>query len=268
MKTLADKCKWFEKNFSPEKMIPELPVILRLDGENFSTWSKDFNKPFDEGFANLMVESAKFLCGETNAIISYVCSDEITLILYSDSFDKAIYNDGKKQKIISKLTGKLGSYFNDIKSNYVNNKKLANFDCRIYQVPTLEWATKQLLWREYDATKNSISMLAQANFLHKSLQNLNGSQMQDKLMVEKGINWNDLPAKFKRGTYVQRKLVSTPFTSIELDNLPEKHRARQFSNESFERHVVSVVDMPIFSKIQNKIDVVFNCQTPILYADK
>jgi tRNA(His) 5'-end guanylyltransferase len=92
--------------------------------------------------------------------------------------------------------------------------------------------------------------------------------MQEKLMLEKNINWNDLPAKFKRGTYVQRKLVSTPFSDIELENLPEKHRARKFPNESFERHVISVVDMPIFSKIQNKVDVIFNGQNPILYADK
>lgn len=135
---LGDWCKWLEKNFSPEVMIPTLPVIIRLDGNNFHNWTKGLKRPFDENLTQLMIETTKFLVKETNAVVGYCQSDEITLILYSADRKSAIYNDGKKQKILSKLTGKCVIYFNEQRKKYLpNHNKLANFDCRIYQTPTL-----------------------------------------------------------------------------------------------------------------------------------
>ena len=106
-KTLGDACKWFEKNFSPEIMIPELPVIVRLDGNNFHSWTKGCKRPYDEQLSSLMIETTKFLVKETNAVVGYTQSDEITLILYSNNIKSSIYQDGKKQKITSKLTANL-----------------------------------------------------------------------------------------------------------------------------------------------------------------
>lgn len=263
---LGDWCKWLEKNFSPDVMIPKLPVIIRLDGNNFSSWTRNLNKPFDEGLNNLMVDTLKFLVEETNAVIGYHQSDEISLILYSDYRDSGIYNDGKKQKILSKLTGKCVTFFNEKRKEYLpNQNKIANFDCRIYQTPTLLDACSQLLWRENDATKNSISMLARSLFSHKELQNLNYNQMQDKMMLEKGVNWNDLPVKFKRGVYIRRVKTYKPYSKEEIDSLPEKHNARKTPDLVIERNVISQIDMPIFNKIDNKVEVVFNGANPIEY---
>ena len=58
---IADWCKWLEKNFSPDIMIPTLPVIIRLDGVNFSKWTNKLKKPFDADLTKLMVETTKFL---------------------------------------------------------------------------------------------------------------------------------------------------------------------------------------------------------------
>lgn len=263
---LADWCKWLEKHFSPEIMIPKLPVIIRLDGNNFSKWTKGLNKPFDNNLTELMVELTKFLVEETNAVIGYHQSDEITLILYSPSKKSAIYNDGKKQKILSKLTGLTATFFNEKRRELLpNHDKLANFDCRIYQTPTLEDGVAQLIWRENDATRNSISMLAQSNFSHNEVENKNTDQMQDMLMLEKGINWNDLAVKFKRGTYVRRVKTSRPFTPEEIATLPEKHQARRNPDLVIERNVISVVDMPIFNKVTNRVDVVFNGAEPEIF---
>ncbi len=262
---LGDWCKWFEKNFSPEIMIPELPVIIRLDGNNFHTWTKGLRRPFDEDLVNLMVDSTKFLVKETNAVVGYTQSDEITLILYSADKKSSIYNDGKKQKILSKLTGKFVSYFNERRKHYLpNHNKVANFDCRIYQVPSLHWACNQLLWRENDASKNSVSMLAQSLFPHSELQKLNGSQMQDKMMLEKGVNWNDLPVKYKRGSYVKRIVTSKPFTADELSKLPPNHNAHKNPGLVVERSVIKTVEYPVFSKIMNQIGVIFNNAEPMV----
>ena len=262
---LSDYCKFLEKNFSNEIMIPTLPVIVRLDGENFSRWSSKLKKPFDEGLNNLMVDTLKYLVKETSAIVGYHQSDEITLILYSSDRNKQIYHDGKKQKILSKLTGKCVTYFNERRPYYLlNHNKPANFDCRIYQTPTLHDACVQLLWRENDCTKNSVSMLAQSLFSHKDLQDLNGNEMQDKMMLEKNVNWNDLPIKYKRGTYVKRIKTSRPFSVEELQNLSENHNAHKVPDMVIERSIIKEIEYPIFSKITNPVDVIFNDMDPIL----
>lgn len=264
-KNLSDWCKWLEKNFSPEVMIPTLPVIIRLDGNNFHNWTKGLKRPFDEDLTDLMVDTTKMLVQETNAVIGYTQSDEITLILYSGDRKTAIYNDGKKQKILSKLSGKLTPYFNETRKKYLpNHDKIANFDARIYQTPTLHDAAIQLLWRENDATKNSISMLAQSLFPHQELQNLDGNQMQEKMWKEKGVNWNDLQVKFKRGSYVKRVVTSKPFSAEEISSLPPKHKAHQDPNLIIERSIISSVELPIFNSIKNKADVVFFDVEPIV----
>jgi tRNA(His) 5'-end guanylyltransferase len=165
--TISDWCKWLERNFSPDVMIPTLPVIIRLDGVGFSKWTKGLEKPFDSRLTELMIDTAKFLVKETGAIISYHQSDEITLILYSSDRKSALYNDGKKQKILSKLTAKCVNFFNERRKELLpDHNKIAVFDARIYQTPTLHDACVQLIWRENDATKNSVSMLAQSLFSH------------------------------------------------------------------------------------------------------
>jgi tRNA(His) guanylyltransferase len=266
--TLGDWCKWLEKNFSNEIMIPTLPVIIRLDGNNFHTWTKGLERPFDSKLSDLMIDTTKFLVQETNAVIGYTQSDEITLILYSRDRKSSIYNDGKKQKILSKLTGKLTPYFNERRKYYLpNHDKIANFDCRIYQTPTLHDACVQLLWRENDATKNSKSMLAQSLFPHADLQELNGNQLQDKMKLEKNVNWNDLEARYKRGSYVRRVRTSKPFTPEELETLPKAHNAHKNPDLLIERNIVSEIDMPIFSKITNQEEVVFFGADPILFLE-
>jgi len=258
-KTLGDVCKWFEKNFSPEIMIPELPVIIRCDGNNFHSWTKDCQRPYDESLSKLMIETTKFLVKETNAVVGYTQSDEITLILYSSNMKSAIYQDGKKQKILSKLPAKLVNFFNQNKDKYGFEKKpYAVFDCRIYQVPTLEWATKQLLWRELDATKNSISMAAQSMFPYGELLGLHSNELQEKMFIEKNINWNDYPTFFKRGTYVKRTKVIKKLTEDELLELPEKHHARKNPDIEIERNILTIMDIPKLSSVEDKVSLFFN----------
>ena len=263
--TLGDWCKFLEKNFSPEIMIPTLPVIIRLDGNNFHNWTKGLEKPFDKKLTELMIETTKFLVQETNAVVGYTQSDEITLILYSNDRKSSIYNDGKKQKILSKLTAKCVNFFNEKRKELLPaHNKVVAFDCRIYQTPTLHDACVQLLWRENDATKNSIQMLARSLFSHKQLQNLNGNEMQNKMMLEKNVNWNNLEAKLKRGTYVKRVKTSKPFTADELKDLPPMHQAHKNPDLIIERSVIKEIEYPIFNKIENKVEVIFEDKDYIL----
>lgn len=267
--TIGEWCKFLEANFTGDVMIPTLPVIIRLDGNNFHKWTRGLERPFDRKLTELMTETTKHLVQETNAVVGYTQSDEITLILYSNDRKRLIYNNGKKQKILSKLTAKCVNFFNEKRKEILpTHDKVALFDCRIYQVPTLHDACVQLLWRENDATKNSISMLAQSLFSHKDLQNLNGSEMQDKMMLEKGVNWNDLEAKLKRGTYIKRVKTSKPFSTNELADLPPMHQAHKNPDLIIERSIFKEIEYPIFNTIENKVDVIFFDAKPITTRDE
>jgi len=93
---------------------------------------------------------------------------------------------------------------------------------------------------------------------------MNRSQMQDKLMLEKNVNWNDLPAKYKRGVYVKRTKVSSAFSAEELSELPPMHNAHKNPDLVIERSVIKEIVYPIFNKIKNKAEVIFEDAEPIL----
>jgi tRNA(His) 5'-end guanylyltransferase len=262
---MGDWCKFLEKNFTPEIMIPTLPVIIRLDGNNFHNWTKGLNRPFEENLTDLMIDTTKFLVKETNAVIGYTQSDEITLILYSSDRASSIYHDGKKQKILSKLTAKCTQYFNDKRKEYLpNHNKNAIFDCRIYQVPSLHDACVQLLWRENDAIKNSIYMLAYTMYSENELFKINSTQLKDKMLVEKNVDWNKLPSKFRKGSYVRRINTSRPFTKEELLSLPPKHKAHSNPNLVIQRSIIEQVEFFDLNIVTNLVDVIFNNKVEVI----
>lgn len=262
---LGDRMKMYEKA-GTHQLLPMLPIIARLDGKAFHSFTKNLKKPFDDGFMLLMQNTAKYLVEETNAIIGYTQSDEITLIYYSDNIKSQIFMGGKHSKMISILSSMATAYFNKNLTKYLPSK--ANscplFDCRVFNVPTKTEAVNNLIWREQDAVRNSISMLAQSYFSHKELHKKSCDNMQEMLFQKHGINWNDLPATKKRGTYILRMKTKAPFSAEELEKLPAEHNARKNPNLVVERNMVLPIDLPILTKITNREDVIFDGAYPIL----
>lgn len=254
---LGNRIKMYESQTTGIKMIPRIPVIARLDGKGFSKFTKGLKRPYDQRLSDLMVETTKYLVKETNANCGYTQSDEITLMWYVESYESSVYFDGKLFKMISDLAAMCSVYFNRLLTQYLPEKsdKMPRFDCRVFNVPTLDEAVNTFLWRELDATKNSISMAAQHYYSHKQLDGKTGSEKQE-MLFKKGVNWNDYPTFFKRGTYIQRKRVLTKFTTDELSKLPAKHAARQNPDLEIERWVVDKVELPPLNKIINRVDVI------------
>ena len=139
--------------------------------------------------------------------------------------------------------------------------KLPTFDCRVFNVPNKQEAVNHFMWREWDATKNSITSAANSVYSHSELQDKNSSQKQE-MLFQKGINWNDYPAEFKRGTYIQRKVVERAYLAEELESLPPKHHARLSPDLVVSRMETKVLDMPPLAKVVNQVEVVFNGAAP------
>lgn len=233
---LGKRMKSFYEEISKTRLMRRVPVAIRIDGKAFHTFTKGFQKPFDEVLIKSMQDTMKYLCENIQGcVLGYTQSDEITLILVDyKKLTSSAWFDYEVQKVCSiaasMATIAFNKYFSeninseycvfddelldngDFNPNYKNeylidlyamhvkaSYKGAMFDARCFNIPKEEVANL-IYWRQLDATRNSIQMVGQANFSHKELQNKSCNQIQDMLMTQKGINWNDLPSYQKRGS--------------------------------------------------------------------
>jgi tRNA(His) guanylyltransferase len=260
MNDLGTRMKEYEAQTTSLKLMSNIPIMVRLDGKNFSKFTKDLEDPYDKRLSDLMIETTKYLVKETNANCSYTQSDEISMVFYNDDINSQTYYNGKLFKILTDLSAMCSVYFNYRLKDFLPEKidSLPRFDCRAWNVPNLDEAVNSFLWREQDCTKNSISMAAMANnnFSHEELQGKSGNEKQEMLFAIKGINWNDYPAFFKRGTYVQRKVRTGKMTIEELDKLPPLHDARKNPDLEIKRTFIEVLDLPPIAKVENRVDVI------------
>lgn len=257
---LGDRMKIYEGIETNRKFIPTLPVVARIDGRSFSKFTKGMEVPYDNRMSASMVQTTLELVKATNAIVGYTQSDEITLMWYSDDINSQIFFDGRIFKMTSQLSALATLHFYKNASIHLPEfiHKNPTFDARVWQMPNLVEASNVFLWREWDAVKNSITMAASHYYSHKELHKKNGSDMQE-MLFQKGVNWNDYPDFFKRGTYVRRSTRDIKFSTEDIEKLPKNHAARTNPDLVVTRNVVEVLeDFPILSSIQNRVDVLFN----------
>lgn len=220
---LGTRMKEFYEQVPKFHLYRRTPVAIRIDGKAFHTFTRGFQKPFDEILIKSMQNTMEYLCENIQGcVFGYTQSDEITLILIDyKKLNSDAWFDYEIQKICSiaasmatmafnKFFTKNVNYFemtheyddtiNEYCTTLVNAvEKGATFDARCFNIPKEE-VTNLIYWRQLDATRNSIQMVGQANFSHKELQNKSCNDIQDMLMLQKGINWNDFPTHQKRGS--------------------------------------------------------------------
>ena len=261
---LADRMKLYENIGAGQRLIPNLPVCIRLGGKEFHQWTRGLRRPYDDRLHTLFDETTKFLVEACDAVIGYTQSDEITLILYNGGKpDSQVFFDGRVSKLTSVLASMATAKFNALVPSILPEKRdrMAFFDARVWTVPTEQEAVNCLLWRELDATRNSIQMAAQALYSHKQLHQKNTSEMQEMLW-QKGINWHDYPARFTRGGYFQRRVIERPFTAEELAQLPPLHEARKHPDMMVRRQVIVPLELPPLLKLGNRTEVIFRGCAP------
>lgn len=208
MDKLGSRMKSYESIETMQKFPPNSILCVRIDGRSFSKFTRGLARPYDTRLSTLMIETMKYIVEEHKCLIGYTQSDELNFVLLN-KYEALCDFDAKKQKLISAMASSATAYFNAHLSEYIPEKVggvLPRFDCRIWAVPSEAEASNAILWREQDAIKNSISMLAQHHFSHKELQGVNTGLMKDMLLTQRDIRWDDQPKFFKSGTYAKREL--------------------------------------------------------------
>ncbi len=263
----GDRMKDYEMAEAGRRLMPGLPVCARIDGKRFSRFTEGLSRPFDERMSQLMVSTTRYLVEESAALAGYTQSDEISMLWYDDDPKVQLFLDRRIQKLTSILSSMATAWFNAHIGQALPEKAgaIALFDCRVWALPSREEAANVFLWREIDATKNSVSMAARAHYPHELLHGKSAAEMQE-LLFQKGVNWNDYPGFFKRGTFVLRRGVTRRFATEELDALPPLHAARTNPDLMVTRYEVGPVEMPPFGRVVNRVGVLFAGEEPQVQA--
>jgi tRNA(His) 5'-end guanylyltransferase len=204
---LGDRMKNLE-SVPKTRLVPKLPVLGRLDGKAFHTFTRSMTRPYDERFHRCMWAAANHLCANIQGCqIAYIQSDEITLLLIdTQTYDTQAWFDYEVQKMCSVAAGMCSvAFYEAFMREFPDSrsKTLPSFDARFWNVPVHE-VSNAFLWRQRDAERNSLTMQCQACYSHKELHGKSRAERHD-LLHAKGINWNDLPTPLKRGVCVVRE---------------------------------------------------------------
>ena len=196
--SLGDRMKGYER-VTRTTLPRRMPVILRIDGKGFHGVTRGCHKPFDERLMGLMNMTAIRLCADAQgAQIAFVQSDEISILLHNyKRIQSEAWFDNEVQKLVSVSAGIAAGFFSREWTAPVA------FDSRAFVLPEAE-VCNYFIWRQQDATRNSIQMATRAVYSHRDVHEKDTSQMQEMLHA-KGVNWNDYPVGCRRGRAIVRQ---------------------------------------------------------------
>lgn len=227
---LSERMKNYEA-VTQTKLMRRAPVIIRIDGKSFHSFTKYLNKPWDNIFhramSNTMLKLAQNI---QNCKFAYTESDEISLFLEDwETLETDAWFDNKIQKLASVSASMATLYFNQefrkiaeeeiflwrnslVPQSVEYQKKIdeyhetlrkciqngAMFDARCFNLPKEE-VINYFYYRQQDAIRNSINMCGQALFSHKELQGKNTKEVKE-MIAAKGFNWDTLFKCQQHGT--------------------------------------------------------------------
>lgn len=211
--SLGDRMKGYEdvnRNHIPSK----LPLILRLDGKAFHTYTRGLERPFSDKLFKAMDDVTKYLCKNIqNVTMAYTQSDEISLLLVDyKTIEAQQWFNGNIQKMVSVAASMASSKMTQISSEVFGEIRPAMFDCRAFILPVHE-VENYFIWRQQDWTRNSIQMLARSLYSHKELHGKNTPELHE-MCFQKGTNWNDLTSHQKNG----RVAVKETYEPVTMNN--------------------------------------------------
>lgn len=238
---LGDRMKLYEQA-SRASFPPRTPVIIRVDGKAFKNFTSKALKPWDNKLISLMDNTAIALCKQiSGAQMAYVQSDEISVFVHGyKNWQSQPWFDNQLQKMVSVATSIATAEFNMqlFTEPCERFKGPAYFDGRAFTLPEKE-VQNYFVWRQQDATRNSVQMLARSLYSHNQLH---GKKMQDlhDLCIAAGTNWNDCETRYKRGRCIVKM---TENVASSLEEAPVVRSRWKVDNE-----------IPIFSQFKEYVE--------------
>jgi len=270
---LGDRMKDFYEDRTRYKLARRTNTIIRIDGKAFHTYTKGLQRPFDAGLMEDMNKTTEYLCQNIQgAKFGYVQSDEISILITDyDDISTHAWFDGNLQKMASIAASLATARFNQLRTvrSYANintdpiehgptaydmsvsnaiGSKLAMFDARVFQIPYQEEVINYFIWRQQDATRNSISSVAQSLYSHKELNGKKTDEMQE-MIFQKGTNWNDFSPREKRGSVIRKV---------------EQKFVRREANVTVSENTIAIPESAIYTRTKWEADP----ETPIFSQEK
>jgi tRNA(His) guanylyltransferase len=216
--SLGNRMKIYEQ-VSDNYLTRRIPCVMRIDGKSFHVWTAGLSRPFDDNLRACMEYATYRLCKEIEGSrYAYTQSDEVSLLLVDyQTIATEPFFGYRIQKMTSVSASICTAAFATAAMHYLpehlKKKGIPKFDARVFSLPKEE-VSNYFLFRQQDCTRNSIQAVAQQNFSHRQLHKKSCDQIQDMLFKEKGINWNDLATRYKRGVsfYKIQKELQTDFS--------------------------------------------------------
>lgn len=275
---LGDRIKCFYEDRFRYTLPRRTYTIIRIDGKAFHTYTNGLNYPFDNGFIDDMNETTKYLCKKIQGVkFGYVQSDEISLLLTDfENLQTDMWFDGNLQKICSVAASMATAKFNQLRilrylSEKLNNDiinitplfienlskvKQAEFDARVFQISNPIEVENYFIWRQQDATRNSISSVAYSLYSNDEVNGKSSNEKQE-MIFQKGINWNDYGSREKRGGFIYKIPTETPNIY-----LMKQSGGDTSTSPTIIRNIWSTIECPIFTQerefLRTKIPTYYN----------
>jgi tRNA(His) 5'-end guanylyltransferase len=208
--SLGDRMKVYEF-VTRSHLMKRTPVIIRLDGKSFHTWTKWCDRPFDTRLADYMAKTTEFLIENIQgAVFGFTQSDEISILLRDyDTYETSGWFEYNIQKLISvsasMATAKFNYFFrNGIEPHYYEPGKMATapvtlafFDARAFNL-SKEEVNNYFLWRQQDIIRNCVQRLGQFHLGHGRIHGLPNTEVT-QLLKKKGIDVAAVDKRFSHG---------------------------------------------------------------------
>jgi tRNA(His) 5'-end guanylyltransferase len=262
---LSERMLRYEGAEAMRSLPRDVPVLARLDGCCFSSFTRRLHKPYDPRLGRLMVETTHHLVEKTAALAGYTQSDEITLLWHATGTQDPLFG-GRVAKICSRLAARATGFFVRHLDAAIPEKagRTVEFDCRAWTVPDRHEAANVFLWREIDAETNAVSAAARAVLGRKTDT---GCLEAIKAMRARGFEMSAYPEHYRRGVYIVAMRVPHTMSDDEVARLPEVARKRpDFTREFLRRQVVEIPEgtMPRFMHVANRVEVLFEGAEPVV----
>lgn len=197
---LGDRMKNNYESISKYRLTRRMPVIIRIDGKAFHTYTKGLEKPFDAKMVEAMQITTKYLCENIqNCVLGYTQSDEISLLLIDyKKLDTSAWFDNELQKIVSVAASMATMKFNQM----MDDRPWATFDARAFNIPREE-VCNYFIWRQRDGIRNALNGYARSIFSARQLLNKNVSEVED-MCYQVGYEYNKLDKNLRLGSIYRK----------------------------------------------------------------